>query len=129
EQAGIAKAFIGHPASRLTHDQLVRLYQEGAGATGDEMMGLWSRPVRTGALKYIARAVMDAPSVGVALYRFTQMWNLLLDDYRLDLLQADGAMRLELVPRLSKAGVNRFGHVLILKLTHGIVSWLVGREV
>ncbi|MBS0398825.1 MAG: AraC family transcriptional regulator ligand-binding domain-containing protein, partial [Proteobacteria bacterium] len=55
--AGIVKEFIDHPASRLTHDQLVKLYRESAAMTGDEMMGLWSRPIRTGSLKYIMRAV------------------------------------------------------------------------
>lgn len=129
QQAGIVKAFISHPGSRLTHDQLVGLYRRSAAATGDEMMGLWSRPIRTGALKYIVRAVMDAPSIEVALYRFTQVWNLLLDDYRLSLTKADASLRLDLVPRSSKAGGNRFGHALMLKLTHGIVSWLAGREV
>lgn len=128
-QAGIVKEFIRHPGARLTHDQLVGLYRKSAGVTGDEMMGLWSRPIRTGSLKYIIRAVIDAPTIDVALYRFTQFWNLLLDDYRLDLTQTETALRLELVPRSSNTGVNRFGHALMLKLTHGIVSWLVGREV
>ncbi len=72
---------------------------------------------------------MDAPTIDVALYRFTQFWNLLLDDYSLHLIQAATTLRLELIPRSSKMGVNRFGHALMLKLTHGIVSWLVGREV
>lgn len=129
KQAGIVKAFLGRPGARLTHDQCVGLYQRSAAATGDEMMGLWSRPVRTGALKYIMRAVLDAPSIQVALYRFTQFWNLLLDDYRLQLRDAGTTLCLVLVARSPAAGLNRFGHALMLKLTHGIVSWLVGREV
>lgn len=128
-QAGIAKAFLRRPGARLTHDQLVRLYQVSAAASGDEMMGLWSRPIRSGSLKYIIRAVMGAPSIRVALYRFTQFWNLLLDDYRLELSEASGELRLELIPRAATERPKRFGHVLMLKLTHGIVSWLVGREV
>jgi AraC-like DNA-binding protein len=129
KQAGIVKEFIDHPAARLTHDQLVRLYQESSAASGDEMMGLWSRPIRTGSLKYIMRAVLDASSINVAMYRFTQFWNLLLDDYRLNLVQDSRTLRLELTRRTADAGMNRFGHALMLKLTHGIVSWLVGREV
>ncbi|GEQ78155.1 AraC family transcriptional regulator [Comamonas testosteroni] len=129
KEAGIVKAFIDQAGARLTHDQLVGLYRASAGATGDEMMGLWSRPIRTGSLKYIVRAVMDAPSIRVALYRFTQVWNLLLDDYRLNLTQKEADLCMELIPRSSSSGVNRFGHALMLKLTHGIVSWLVGREV
>ncbi|MFT3804339.1 MAG: AraC family transcriptional regulator [Burkholderiaceae bacterium] len=129
KQAGIVREIISRPGARLTHDQVVGLYQHSAGATGDEMMGLWSRPIRTGSLKYIMRAVMDAPSLQVALYRFTQFWNLLLDDYRLQLTHTGNVLRLELIPRSATAGLNRFGHALMLKLTHGIVSWLVGREV
>ncbi|WP_322021420.1 MULTISPECIES: AraC family transcriptional regulator [unclassified Burkholderia] len=129
QRAGIVKEFLDHPSARLTHDQLVKLYQESVSATGDEMMGLWSRPIRTGTLKYLIRAVMDAPSINVALYRFTQFWNLLLDDYRLNLSHGESSMILALVPRSKSVSVNRFGHALMLKLTHGIVSWLVGREV
>ncbi|WP_243737046.1 AraC family transcriptional regulator [Cupriavidus sp. L7L] len=127
--AGIVKEFIDHPASRLTHDQLVNLYKEVAAATGDEMMGLWSRPIRAGALKYIVRAVLDAPTISVALYRFTQVWNLLLDDYQLNLAQGESTICMELIPLSPNTVANRFGHALMLKLTHGIVSWLVGHEV
>lgn len=129
KQAGIVKGFIDRPGARLTRDQLVRLYQESAKKTGDEMMGFWTRPIRSGALKYIMRTVRDAPSINVALYRFTQFWNLLLDDFSLNLIRTDKELGIELVPRYSTAVVHRFGHALMLKFTHGIVSWLVGREV
>lgn len=129
QQSGIVKDFIAKPGARLTHDQLVGLYQHSARATGDEMMGLWSRPIRTGSLKYIMRAVMGAPSIQVALYRFMQFWNLLLDDYRLEFTHSEQILQMALVPRAPALSLNRFGHALLLKLTHGIVSWLVGREV
>lgn len=129
QQAGIVKDFIAKPGARVTHDQLVGLYQHSARATGDEMMGLWSRPIRTGSLKYIMRAVMGAPSIQVALYRFMQFWNLLLDDYRLEFTHSEQVLQMALIPRTRAQSLNRFGHALLLKLTHGIVSWLVGREV
>src|SRR5690606_40579804 len=69
KQAGIVKDFIDRPGARLTRDQLVRLYQESARKTGDEMMGFWTRPIRAGALKYIVRTVRAAPSINVALDR------------------------------------------------------------
>ncbi len=46
--AGLAEA--ADPWERVTHDQIVNLYQRAAVQTGDEMMGLWSRPIRSGAL-------------------------------------------------------------------------------
>lgn len=113
---------------RVSHHQLVRLYQVAAVGTGDEMMGLWSRPIRSGALKYICKAVIDAPTVERALYRFCQFWNLLLDDYRLELREGPDGATLSLEPAAASPSTNRFGQVLMLKLTHGIASWLAGHE-
>ncbi|MEL7466343.1 MAG: AraC family transcriptional regulator ligand-binding domain-containing protein [Pseudomonadota bacterium] len=111
--------------ARVAHDQIVRLYQLVAIETGDEMMGLWSRPIRSGALKQLCLAVRGASTLGGALYRFATFWNLLLDDYELRF--SLDQRRIELAPRGS-AAPNRFGHMLLLKLAHGVASWLAGRE-
>ena len=113
--------------ARVTHDQIVRLYQLVAVETGDEMMGLWSRPIRAGALKHIVLSARTASSLSAALYRFVTFWNLVLDDHRLVFESESELLRVALVP---EPGVvpNRFGHALLLKLTHGIVSWIAGHE-
>lgn len=113
---------------RVSHHQIVHLYKVAAVGTGDEMMGLWSRPIRSGALKYICRNLIDSPNLERALYRFCRIWNLLLDDYELVLVRDAGEVAVELRPRLPLSEINRFGHMLLLKLIHGIASWLVGRE-
>ena len=114
--------------TRVTLDQIVRLYQLAAVGTGDEMMGLWGRPVRARALQHLLTTVREASSLHSALYRFSTFWNLLLDDYRLELRSGEERLSLRLVPR--QAGpVQRFGHMLILKLAHGLLSWLAGHEV
>ncbi|NRB16466.1 MAG: AraC family transcriptional regulator ligand-binding domain-containing protein [Rhodobacteraceae bacterium] len=115
------------PQARVTHDQIVRLYQLVAVETGDEMMGLWSRTVRTGALKHLCASVRGASSLSAALFRFSSFWNLLLDDYAIVLETEADALRLLLVPRGCQ-DVQRFGHMLLLKLAHGIACWLTGRE-
>lgn len=139
-RSGISPDLVKRKRARVTHEQLVRLYQIAAVETGDEMMGLWSRPIRAGALKFLCRSVRDASSIAVALYRFTQAWNLMLDDYQLTLNPDTEPFGVSLLPRCSGSGmlacassgdhaVNRFGHMLMLKLAHGVVSWLVGHEV
>lgn len=128
QQAGFTGEFFTQPHARVTHDQIVKLYQVFAIGTGDEMMGLWTRPIRAGALKYLCKIMIDAPSIRTALYRFTQYWNLLLDDYKLRMTEADGAFSIVLYPCSEQHVPHRFGHMLLLKLTHGIVSWLAGRE-
>lgn len=116
------------PQGRVTLDQIVCLYQLAAVETGDEMMGLWGRPVRPRALQHLLTSVREATSLPSALYRFSTFWNLLLDDYQFDLEEVKGSLVLRLEPQ-GDAPVQRFGHMLILKLAHGLMSWLAGHEV
>ena len=113
---------------RVTLDQIVRLYQLAAVETGDEMMGLWSRPIRPRALQHLLTSVREAQSLSSALYRFSTFWNLLLDDHQFDLVEAEDTLTLRLSP-VSDAVAQRFGHMLILKLAHGLLSWMAGYEV
>jgi AraC-like DNA-binding protein len=117
-----------HHQGRVTLDQIVRLYQLAAVETGDEMMGLWSRPIRPRALQHLLTAVREATSLSSALYRFSTFWNLLLDDYQFDLVESDDAFSLNLIPQDDRTA-QRFGHMLILKLAHGLMSWLARQEV
>ncbi|KPD10433.1 AraC family transcriptional regulator [Phaeobacter sp. 11ANDIMAR09] len=125
DQIGLVEA--AQPGGRVTHDQIVRFYQLIAAETGDEMMGLWSRPIRSGTLKHLCASMRGASSLSAALYRFTSFWNLLLDDYELLLEAEAGQMCILLEPRGTDQP-QRFGHMLMLKLAHGVASWLTGRE-
>ncbi len=118
----------GEPVGRVTHAQFVALYQIAALETGDEMMGLWGRPIRPRALQHMLTTMRDAETVPAALFRFTTFWNLLLDDWQLEINQSKRSLSISIVP-LENAEPQRFGHMLMLKLAHGLVSWLVGREV
>ncbi len=117
-----------HPYSRVTLDQIVRLYQLAAVETGDEMMGLWSRPIRPRALQHLLTSVREATSLPSAMYRFATFWNLLLDEYQFDLTNIENALVLTLNPQ-NDVQAKPFGHMLILKLAHGLLSWLAGHEV
>ncbi|MFK7764564.1 MAG: AraC family transcriptional regulator ligand-binding domain-containing protein [Roseobacter sp.] len=117
-----------HPHGRVTLDQIVCLYQLAAVETSDEMMGLWSRPIRPRALQHLLTSVREATTLSSALYRFSTFWNLLLDDYQFELKETDSALVLSLCPQ-HDVPVQRFGHMLILKLAHGLMSWLARREV
>ncbi|WP_372053872.1 AraC family transcriptional regulator ligand-binding domain-containing protein [Tistrella mobilis] len=126
--AGIAPDLLDAPAARVTRDQMVALYQQVAIGTGDEMMGLWSRRIRTGSLKLLCTAMLDAPSILTALYRFTRVWNLLLDDWRLDCRRLGETIEVTLERAADDALIRPFGHALMMKLHHGVTSWLAGRE-
>ena len=127
-QAGIAPTLLKQRGARATREQFVRLYQITALSIGDEMLGLWSRPIRAGTLKYLGLSLLDAPSVLVAMYRFTRFWNLLLDDYALQLSRQNQCVTIALKPLGALTTPTIFGHELMVKLIHGVASWLVGRE-
>ncbi|MDF2234177.1 AraC family transcriptional regulator ligand-binding domain-containing protein [Albimonas sp. CAU 1670] len=127
-RAGLGESARSRPG-RITLDEIVRLYQIAAVETGDEMMGLWSRPIRARALQHLLTTVREASSLPSALHRFSTFWNLLLDDWRLEVETGPARLRLSLLPRAEPPpSVQRFGHMLILKLSHGLLSWLAGRE-
>jgi AraC-like DNA-binding protein len=127
--AGIAEHLLEAPEARVTYDQFVRLYQEVALGTDDEMMGQCSRRIRSGTLKYLCASLLDARTLGTAAYRFTQFWNLLLDDYRLECVEQGGLLVISLIARDQAANMQRFGHELMMKLAHGVASWLIGQEI
>jgi AraC-like DNA-binding protein len=126
--AGVAPTLLYQSGARVTREQFVRLYQVVALTTGDEMLGLWSRPIRAGTLKYLGLSLLDAPSVLVAMYRFTRFWNLLLDDYTLQLSRESQCVTIVLRPLQASTPPTIFGHELMVKLIHGVASWLVGHE-
>lgn len=127
-RAGISPVLLAHRAGRVTRDQFVQLYELIALASGDEMLGLWSRPIRAGTLKYLGLSLLDAPSLLVAMYRFTRFWNLLLDDYALVITRKDKVVTFSLKPMDSTTVPTIFGHELMIKLIHGMASWLAGRK-
>lgn len=127
--AAIPQSLLHQPDARLTRQQYVALYRAVAGKLDDEMLGLWSRPIRTGTLKYLMLSLLDAPTVLVALNRLARFWNLLLDDYRLQISTKNDLVRLALAERTAGTQVTPLGHELMMKLIHGIASWLLGREI
>ncbi|WP_338771033.1 AraC family transcriptional regulator ligand-binding domain-containing protein [Massilia sp. METH4] len=127
--AAIAPSLLAQPDARLTRQQYVALYRTIAATLDDEMLGLWSRPIRGGTLKYLMLSLLDAPTVLVALNRFVRFWNLLLDDYRLQISTKNVVVRIALVERMAGTPVTPLAHELMMKLIHGIASWLLGREI
>jgi AraC-like DNA-binding protein len=127
--SAIPQSLLVQPDARLTRQQYAALYRTVAATLDDEMLGLWSRPIRSGTLKYLMLSLLDAPTVLVALNRFVRFWNLLLDDYRLQISTRNRLVSIRLVERSPGTRVVPLGHELMMKLVHGIACWLLGREI
>ncbi|WP_412050615.1 AraC family transcriptional regulator ligand-binding domain-containing protein [Hoeflea sp. Naph1] len=128
QTAGLTQTVIERQGVRVTREQFVRLYKAVVFATDDEMLGLWSRPLRAGTFKYLGQILLDAPSAFIAMYRFSRYWSILLDDYKLEFSCNQGIVRLALVPLTQGIKPIASGHELMIKLIYGIASWLIGRR-
>jgi len=128
-QSNIPDDCLYQPELRISRAQFIAAYKANVVVLDDEMHGLWSRPIRSGTLKYLMLSVLDAANIAIVLNRFTRFWNLLLDDYKLSLIREQTRIGIMLKPRMVSCEVNILGHELMMRLVHGIISWLLNTKV
>ncbi len=128
QEAGIAPALIDENAARVTTDQFATLYQRLARELDDELPGMFSRPVRNGTFKFLCLSLMEASNVRTALYRFTRFFRLFLDDLAIEMSRQEQLTRIALLPKIPAAAENAFAQEILLRLVHGVTSWLAGRK-
>lgn len=125
---GIPPDLLDEKAARVTTDQFASLYLRLVRELDDETPGLFSRPLRGGTLKFLCLSMLESDNLMGALYRFTRFFRLVLDDLEFELSRHDGLTRIALLPRTAAAADNTFGQEMMLKLVHGVTSWLAGRK-
>lgn len=128
-QVGIAPELLNEANARVTTDQFANLYQLLAREIDDETPGMFSRPMRGGTLKYLCLAMMDSTNLHAALYRFSRFMRILLDDIEFEVARQDELIRIMLTTHTPTARENIFAQEMMLKLVHGIASWLAGRKI
>ncbi|MFN3417449.1 MAG: AraC family transcriptional regulator [Caldimonas sp.] len=124
--AGVSAALLEYPLARVTEEQFAALYRALVRRLDDEMLRFYSRPLRPGALKFTCLSLMDARNLGVALHRWTLFLRMLQDDFRLDVETSEGLCRVALRPHAGRPPAAPIADDLMLKLVHGVCSWLVG---
>lgn len=114
---------------RITEEQFAALYRLMASESKDELLGLFSRALPGGAMKYGGYIMIAAPTVGVALHRYSRFLHMITDDVEV-VLARDG--EIGSVTFVEPAGPRRcrtMGLELLVKVIHGVMSWLIGRNV
>nr|WP_246171141.1 AraC family transcriptional regulator [Pandoraea eparura] len=127
--AGISYELLREPGARLTEEQFATLYRIRAHALDDEMPGIFSRPLRNGTLKYLSLSLLDAPNLEIAMHRFGQFLHLLIDEFSVKTRREGDVCSIELVAKRDDSTSRWLGRELILKLAHGLASWLIGQQI
>ncbi|GAB3628005.1 AraC family transcriptional regulator [Pandoraea terrae] len=128
-QSGIPHELLRESGARVTQEQFSTLYRLLASELDDEMPGIFSRPLRNGTLKYLCLSLLDAPRLEVAIHRFGQFFHLILDEFRFESQREGAACRIELVAKADGPPLSVLGRELMLKLVHGVASWLIGQRI
>lgn len=128
QESGIPSILLDEDGARVTTEQFATLYQRLARELDDELPGMFSRPARNGTFKFLCLSVLEARNMRTALYRFTRFFYLFLDDIGFEMSRRDALTRVALVPRLPTAATNTFAQEILLRLVHGVISWLAGRK-
>ncbi len=125
--AGIARQAMQSGRALVTEEQFAALFRHLANSLEDELPGLLSRPLRCGAMKYAALSVISSPSLGVALRRHARYLNLVIHDFEVSFEPGPTASTIAFEPD-SDRPTKEMAFSLMLKLFHGLASWLVGRD-
>ncbi|CAN0627013.1 Transcriptional regulator, AraC family [Burkholderia multivorans] len=128
-RSGIPHELLKKPAARVTQEQFSTLYRLLAMELDDEMPGIFSRPLRNGLLKFLCLSLLDAPRLEVALHRFGQFFHLILDDFRLVSWREGEFAYVEFVANPDGPPVSALARELVLKLVHGVGSWLIRQKI
>ncbi len=126
--SAIAPALLDEAAARVTTEQFATLYQRLAREVDDELPGMFSRPARNGTFKFLCLSVLDARNLRTALYRFTRFFRLVLDDVDFELSRQEALTRVALMPRPPFDAASTFAQEILLRLVHGVISWLAGKK-
>ncbi|CAB3774814.1 hypothetical protein LMG29542_08196 [Paraburkholderia humisilvae] len=127
--ANIPRELLAEPEARVTEEQFSTLYRALALDLDDEMPGIFSRPLRSGTLKFLCLGLLDAPNLETAMHRFGQFFHIVLDDFRFESRCNGMIAELLLRPGSQHSTLGVLGQELMLKLAHGVASWLIGQRI
>jgi AraC-like DNA-binding protein len=129
EHSGISHELLGMPAARVTQEQFSTLYRLLAMELDDEMPGIFARPLRNGTLKFLCLSLLDAPRLEVALHRFGQFFHLVLDEFQLVSRREGPHGTVEFAANPGGPQASALARELMLKLVHGVASWLIREKI
>ncbi len=128
QRVGLDPARLDQPDARIGEAEFSAIYRELAFALDDEMLRLFPRAFRHGALKFTCLALMDAKNLKVALHRWTYMSRMVCNGLHMALQPDPSHVRIALAATQTALPCKPFAQDMLLKVVHGVLSWLVGQR-
>ena len=127
--AGIAPALLDEPAGRVTGTQYQALFQVLMAEFGDEGLGFFSRPLRSGSFALLMRNALSATSVDQATQRLCNAFGLLQDDVQVEIVRVGELTGVRMKAPADFYPERMFIHELLLRMFSRLVVWLHGGRI
>jgi AraC-like DNA-binding protein len=128
-RAGITPGVLDDAAARIPVERYAALYNLINQELDDEGFGLFSAPMRCGSFEFLCRSAITAPTLAVALERAARFLRIVLPDFTVMLERDQGEARLTISESRALDTGRVFAFEWLLRLLHGLSSWLVGRAI
>lgn len=131
-KSGIEPASLVEPGVRVPLANYAALYNVIGRALDDEAFALFSGPMRCGSFEFLCRSIISSRTLEEALQRAARFLRLVLPDLQVTVSRGRGRARIEIreISRLRPRADDPcrvFAFEWLLRLLHGLASWLVGR--
>ena len=132
QAAGLGPEALQDRHARIPIGSYVALYNTVVRELGDEGFALFSQPLRAGTFEFLCRGMLGSADLGEALDRGARFLRLVLPDLRISVERRGHLARLEIAERRRLRQATNdpcrvFAFEWLLRLMHGVSSWLVAR--
>ncbi len=128
-KAQIAPNLLKKTGARVTALQMEWMSEAAMRELDDEALGWFRRRLPWGSYGMLVRASLTAPTLGVALKRWCRHHNLLTEDIRLELDEAEGLAELRLQEQHDLGAMREFCTVSVLRNALGVACWLTDSRI
>jgi AraC-like DNA-binding protein len=125
ERAQIPPNLLRDPLARVTPAQFEALSFTAMQELDDEALGWFSRKLPWGAYGLLCRASITAPTLDLALRRWTRHHRVLVEDIGLDLSVSEGVATLSLRENRDLGPFREFCLVTVLRYALGYACWSI----
>lgn len=128
-EAGFAAGLPTQAGARVPGPRLSQLWRLLAARLDDEMSGLFARPVRGGSTKLLCLSLIDSPNLVTALHRLRGFVHVAREDFAIGIHRGPRDARIAVLPNCGGNGHTPLGILMVLKLLHGLASWLIAQQI
>ncbi|MCY1279664.1 Urease operon transcriptional activator [compost metagenome] len=129
DSLGIDAGQLHHACARMPTTSFVALWDQASRLLDDEFMGQDRRRMKIGSSEMLCHLLIHCATLGEALQRMAQFFNLQLDDFHC-VLESDGPhARLIVTERPGARTPRVLGHEVLLLRQYAIACWLAGRRI